>query len=107
MFTNKHVTKKPKSEITIGHPGLDNEIAKTIYDRWPKFATQREIANDLNVPQSLVSKSLSRWTSKSNVPLKVFYNERNIEMEKRLKDTYSLKKCRLFCSSNGLLQTDW
>jgi hypothetical protein len=49
-----------------------------------------EIANDLNVSQSLVSKRLSRWTSKKNVPLKLIYKERNTELEKRLKDTYNL-----------------
>lgn len=91
MYQRKHVTNKPKSGITIGHPGMDNEIAKAIYDRWPKFATQKEIASDLGVPQSLVSKSLSRWTSKNNVPLKVFYDERNIALERILKATYNLK----------------
>jgi len=86
MSTKKHATNRHETGIAIGHPGLGNKIAKAIYDRWPKFPTQREVASNLNVPQSLVSKSLSRWTSKNNVPLKVFYDERNIELEKRLRN---------------------
>lgn len=66
MPTKKYITNKFESGITIGHPSLDNEIAKAIYDSWPKLATQKEIASDVNAPQSLISKSLSKWTSKNN-----------------------------------------
>ncbi|MBC8555749.1 MAG: hypothetical protein H8D23_39555, partial [Candidatus Brocadiales bacterium] len=57
---------------------------------WPKFVTQKEIANELKVSQSLVSKRLSSWTNKKNVPLKMSYEERNVELEKKLKDNYHL-----------------
>ncbi|GJQ59524.1 MAG: hypothetical protein D8M57_09510 [Candidatus Scalindua sp. AMX11] len=91
MQKKRDVNSNSKSGISIRHQRVDDKIAKVIYDRWPRFVTQREIAHDLNVSQSLVSKRLSRWTSKKIAPLKMIYQERNIEMEKRLKDTYNLR----------------
>ena len=74
-----------KSGIAISHLELDNKISRIIFEKWPKFVTQKEIAKELNVSQSLVSKRLSSWTNKKNVPLKMSYEERNVELEKKLK----------------------
>ncbi|MBT3877994.1 MAG: hypothetical protein HON76_04980 [Candidatus Scalindua sp.] len=79
-----------KSGIAISHLELDNKISRIIFEKWPKFVTQKEIAKELNVSQSLVSKRLSSWTNKKNVPLKMSYEERNVELEKKLKDAYHL-----------------
>ncbi len=88
VTTKRH--NKNKQGSVISHLKLDNNIARIIYDRWPRFVTQKEIADALNVSQSLVSKRLSRWKGKKNVPLKMFYEERNTELEKRLKGNYNL-----------------
>ena len=88
MTMKRNVNNKNKPGIAISHLELDNKIAKIIYDKWPRFVTQKDIADELNVSQSLVSKRLSSWTRKKNVPLKMFYEERNTELEKRLKDNY-------------------
>jgi len=86
----KNNINKNKSGIAISHLELDNKISRIIFEKWPKFVTQKEIANELNVSQSLVSKRLSSWTNKKNVPLKMSYEERNVELEKKLKDSYRL-----------------
>ncbi|MDR4503537.1 MAG: hypothetical protein MRK01_01940 [Candidatus Scalindua sp.] len=91
MAEKRDGNNKSRYRIAVSDPELDNKTARVIYDRWPGFVTQREIAHDLNVSPSLVSKRLSRWRSKENIPLKMFYDERNIELEKRLRDTYNLK----------------
>ncbi len=91
MQKKRDVNNNSKSGISIRYQRVDYKIAKVIYDSWPRFVTQREIANELNVSQSLVSKRLSGWTSKKIAPLKMIYEERNIELEKRLKDTYGLR----------------
>lgn len=86
---DKNINKN-KSGIAISHLELDNKISRIIFEKWPKFVTQKEIAKELNVSQSLVSKRLSSWTNKKNVPLKMSYEERNVELEKKLKDNYHL-----------------
>ncbi len=87
---DKKNTNKNRSGNAISHLELDNKISRIIFEKWPKFVTQKEIANELKVSQSLVSKRLSSWTNKRNVPLKMSYEERNDEMEKRLRDNYHL-----------------
>jgi len=87
---DKKNTNKNRSGIAISHLELDNKISRVIFEKWPKFVTQKEIANELNVSQSLVSKRLSSWTNKKNVPLKMSYEERNVELEKKLRDNYYL-----------------
>ncbi len=66
MPVKKNNHNKNKSGIAISHLELDNRISKIIFDKWPRFITQKEIADELNVSQSLVSKRLSSWTSKKN-----------------------------------------
>ena len=80
-----------RSRIAISHLELDNKIARIIYDNWPRFVTQKEIANELHMSQSLVSKRLSSWKTKKNVPLKMFYEERNATQEKSLSHNYNVK----------------
>jgi len=87
---DKKNTNKNRSGNAISHLELDNKISRIIFEKWPKFVTQKEIANELNVSQSLVSKRLSSWTNKKNVPLKMSYEERNVELEKKLRDDYHL-----------------
>ena len=87
---DKKNTNKNRSANAISHLELDNKISRIIFEKWPKFVTQKEIANELNVSQSLVSKRLSSWTNKKNVPLKMSYEERNVELEKKLRDDYHL-----------------
>ncbi len=87
---DKKNTNKNRSGNAISHLELDNKISRIIFEKWPKFVTQKEIANELKVSQSLVSKRLSSWTNKKNVPLKMSYEERNVELEKKLKDIYHL-----------------
>lgn len=87
---DKKNTNKNRSGIAISHLELDNKISRIIFEKWPKFVTQKEIASELNVSQSLVSKRLSSWTNKKNVPLKMSYEERNVELEKKLRDNYHL-----------------
>ena len=89
MPAKKNVNKN-RSGIAISHLELDNKISRIIFEKWPKFVTQKEIADELNVSQSLVSKRLSSWTNKKNVPLKMSYEERNVEIEKRLRDDYHI-----------------
>ena len=90
MPVKRNVNNKNKSGIAISHLELDNKISRIIYEKWPRFVTQKEIADELNVSQSLVSKRLNSWTNKKNVPLKMFYEERNVELEKKLRDDYHL-----------------
>lgn len=106
MTTKRHAINKNKSGIAISHLELDNKIAKIIYDKWPRFVTQKEIADELNVSQSLVSKRLSSWTRKKNVPLKMFYEERNTEIEKRLKDNYHLNDVVVLKNSDFFVHTE-
>ena len=87
---DKKNANKNRSGNAISHLELDNKISRIIFEKWPKFVTQKEIANELNVSQSLVSKRLSSWTNKKNVPLKMSYEERNVELEKKLRDSYHL-----------------
>ena len=87
---DKKNTNKNRSGNAISHLELDNKISRIIFEKWPKFVTQKEIANELKVSQSLVSKRLSSWTNKKNVPLKMSYEERNVELEKKLRDNYHL-----------------
>ncbi|KHE91264.1 MAG: hypothetical protein K8F52_15790 [Candidatus Scalindua rubra] len=87
---DKKNTNKNRSGNAISHLELDNKISRIIFEKWPKFVTQKEIANELNISQSLVSKRLSSWTNKKNVPLKMSYEERNVELEKKLRDDYHL-----------------
>jgi DNA-directed RNA polymerase specialized sigma subunit len=68
---DKKNTNKNRSGNAISHLELDNKISRIIFEKWPKFVTQKEIANELKVSQSLVSKRLSSWTNKKNVPLKM------------------------------------
>jgi hypothetical protein len=89
-MSDKKNTNKNRSGIAISHLELDNKISRIIFEKWPKFVTQKEIASELNVSQSLVSKRLSSWTNKKNVPLKMSYEERNVELEKKLRDNYHL-----------------
>lgn len=84
----KHKNARPR--VAFSQLELDSKIARVIYDKWPKFVTQKEIADELNVSQSLVSKQLSGWKTKKNVPLKMLYEERNTALEKRLKNTYNI-----------------
>ncbi len=86
-MSDKKNTNKNRSGIAISHLELDNKISRIIFEKWPKFVTQKEIANELNVSQSLVSKRLSSWTNKKNVPLKMSYEERNVELEKKMRDS--------------------
>jgi len=90
MTTKRHANNKNKSGIAISHLELDNKISRIIFEKWPRFVTQKEIADELNVSQSLVSKRLSSWTSKKNVPLKISYEERSVEYEKKLRNNYRL-----------------
>ncbi|MGR3175154.1 MAG: hypothetical protein ACUZ8N_11215 [Candidatus Scalindua sp.] len=106
MTTKRHTNNKNKSGIAISHLEMDNKIAKIIYDKWPRFVTQKEIADDLNVSQSLVSKRLSSWTKKKNVPLKMFYEERNAELEKRLKDNYNLNDVVVLKNADYFVHTE-
>ncbi len=106
MTTKRHANNKNKSGIAISHLELDNKIAKIIYDKWPRFVTQKEIADELNVSQSLVSKRLSSWTRKKNVPLKMFYEERNAELEKRLKDNYNLNDVVVLKNADYFVHTE-
>ncbi len=87
---DKKNTNKNRPGNAISHLELDNKISRIIFEKWPKFVTQKEIANELKVSQSLVSKRLSNWTNKKNVPLKMSYEERNVELEKELRDSYHL-----------------
>ena len=87
---DKKNASKNRSGNAISHLELDNKISRIIFEKWPKFVTQKEIANELKVSQSLVSKRLSSWTNKKNVPLKMSYEERNVELEKKLRDIYRL-----------------
>ena len=89
-MSDKKNTNKNRYGNAISHLELDNKISRIIFEKWPKFVTQKEIANELKVSQSLVSKRLSSWTNKKNVPLKMSYEERNVELEKKLKDDYHL-----------------
>ena len=89
-MSDKKNTKKNRYGNAISHLELDNKISRIIFEKWPKFVTQKEIANELKVSQSLVSKRLSSWTNKKNVPLKMSYEERNVELEKKLRDDYRL-----------------
>jgi len=89
-MSDKKNTSKNRSGNAISHLELDNKISRIIFEKWPKFVTQKEIANELKVSQSLVSKRLSSWTNKKNVPLKMSYEERNVELEKKLRDDYRL-----------------
>lgn len=106
MTTKRPANNKNKSGIAISHLELDNKIAKIIYDKWPKFVTQKEIADELKVSQSLVSKRLSSWTRKKNVPLKMFYDERNAELEKRLKDNYNLNDVVVLKNADYFVHTE-
>jgi len=90
MSVKRNINNKNKSGIAISHLELDNKISRIIYEKWPRFVTQKEIADELNVSQSLVSKRLNSWTNKKNVPLKMFYEERNVELEKKLRDAFHL-----------------
>lgn len=90
MPAKRNLNNKNKSGIAISHLELDNKISRIIFEKWPRFVTQKEIADELNVSQSLVSKRLSSWTNKKNVPLKMFYEERDVELEKKLSDDYQL-----------------
>ncbi len=89
-MSDKKNTNKNRYGNAISHLELDNKISRIIFEKWPKFVTQKEIANELKVSQSLVSKRLSSWTNKKNVPLKMSYEERNVELEKKLRDDYRL-----------------
>ena len=88
MTSKRQSNNRPK--MVISHLELDNKIARIIYDNWPRFVTQKEIANELHMSQSLVSKRLSSWKTKKNVPLKMFYEERNIKQEKSLAHNYNV-----------------
>ncbi len=78
------------SRLAISNLDLDNKIARIIYDKWPGFVTQKEIAKELQMSQSLVSKRLASWKTKKNVPLKMFYEERNVTQEKHLSNNYNV-----------------
>ena len=56
-------------ETDISSQELEKKISKIVYDKWPKLVTQKEIAEEINVSPSRVSKLLSDLTSKKNIPL--------------------------------------
>lgn len=88
---NHQKNKDTRHRIPFSQLELDNKISKVIYNKWPKFVTQKEIADELDISQSLVSKRLSSWEKKKDVPLKMSYEERNEKLEKSLKNTYNIK----------------
>ena len=56
-------------ETDISSQELEKRVFNIVYDRWPRLVTKKEIAMDLNVPHSQVSKMLSDLISKGNVSL--------------------------------------
>ena len=56
-------------ETDISSQELEKKVFNIVYDRWPRLVTKKEIAMDLNVPHSQVSKMLSDLISKRNVSL--------------------------------------
>lgn len=95
--------RRPKGAIS--HIDLDNKIAKIIYDKWPRFVTQKEIASELQLSQSLVSKRLASWKTKNNVPLKMFYEERNVTQEKYVSDNYHVNDVVVLKNTDYFINT--
>ncbi len=94
-----------RQRVAFSNLDLDNKIAKIIYDNWPRFVTQKEIANELQMSQSLVSKRLASWKTKKNVPLKMFYEERNVTEEKKLADIYHINDVVVLKNSDFFVNT--
>lgn len=104
------IKQNNRPRVAISHLDLDNKIAKIIYAKWPRFVTQKEIAKELQISQSLVSKRLASWQTKKNVPLKMFYEERNETQEKKLVNNYHindvavLKNAEYFVNTKSYLE---
>ncbi len=91
MIIKKNMKRKNSGQKNaVSQLELDNKIAKVIYDKWPRFVTQKEIAEELNISQSLVSKRFSNWEKKQNAPLKMIYDERIPALEEGIKSKYNL-----------------
>ncbi|TLD41670.1 MAG: hypothetical protein JETT_2096 [Candidatus Jettenia ecosi] len=106
MAIKKNMKRKNSRPRTISSQlELDNKIAKVIYNKWPRFVTQKEIANELDISQSLVSKRLSRWGKKKTAPLKMFYDERSAGLEEKLKSAYNLDDIVIFKNPDYFVST--
>lgn len=106
MAIKKNMKRKNSRPRTItSQLELDNKIAKVIYDKWPRFVTQKEIANELDISQSLVSKRLSRWEKKKTAPLKMSYDERSAALEENLKNVYNLDDIVVFKNPDYFVST--
>ncbi len=90
---------------TVSQLELDNKIAKIIYDKWPRIVTQKEIAEELNISQSSVSKRLSGWEKKRNAPLKMVYEERNSALEEGIRSAYNLDDIVVFKNPDYFVYT--
>ena len=99
------IRQNNRPRIAISHLDLDNKIAKIIYDKWPRFVTQKEIASELQMSQSLVSKRLASWQTKKNVPLKMFYDERNVTQEKKLVNNYNINDAVVLKNADYFVNT--
>lgn len=106
MAIKRNIKRKDtKPKLVISQVELDNKIAKVIYDKWPRFVTQKEIAYELNISQSLVSKRLSGWEKKKNAPLKMSYNERNTSLEDGLRNAYNIRDIVVFKNPDYFVYT--
>jgi DNA-directed RNA polymerase specialized sigma subunit len=63
-FNNRNNYKTDISSLE-----LEKKVSNIVYDKWPKLVTQKEIAEEINVSPSRVSKLLFDLTSKKNIPL--------------------------------------
>jgi len=64
-----YFNNRNKYETDISSQELEKKIFTIVYDKWPKHVTQKEIAEEINVSPSQVSRLLSDLTSKKNIPL--------------------------------------
>ena len=78
--------KKPKTKLE-----LDHQIANLIVKNWPDFRSQQFFADRLKVSQSQISRSLKKWNKR--YPLKIEESdERNNDLEKKLREAYNLRQ---------------
>ncbi|HHT9110887.1 MAG TPA: hypothetical protein ACFYDZ_06965 [Candidatus Brocadiaceae bacterium] len=105
IIKNNMKQKNSGRKNAVSQLELDNKIAKVIYDKWPRIVTQKEIAEELNVSQSLVSKRLSGWEKKRNAPLKMVYEERNSALEEGIRSAYNLDDVVVFKNPDYFVYT--